>query len=175
MIVRPGIAIDFTCVFPAMREARHSNARQATTKHPNPMEERFRSPRSHIRTPKAIENHRRFQTRYQDSLVIAAAQRSRPSIDRAVRTCLSVNAGLCENHIMGNITLSLDEATVKRVRRIALERDTTLTAMVRDYLEKVASSDQALREQQARDIRESFAKFSKPMGGTDWKRDELYE
>ena len=76
---------------------------------------------------------------------------------------------------MGNITLSLDDNTVKRVRRIALERDTTLTAMVRDYLERVASSDQAHREQQAKDIRESFAKYSKPLGGKDWKRDELYE
>lgn len=76
---------------------------------------------------------------------------------------------------MGNITLSLDDSTVKRVRRIALERDTTLTSMVREYLEQVAASDQALREQQAKDIRESFAKFSQPLKGKNWKRDDLYE
>jgi predicted transcriptional regulator len=75
---------------------------------------------------------------------------------------------------MGNITLSLDESVVKRVRRIALERDTTLTAMVRDYLEQVAASDQALREQQARDIRAAFANYSRPLGGKDWQRDDLY-
>lgn len=76
---------------------------------------------------------------------------------------------------MGNITLSLDDATVKRVRRIALERDTTLTAMVRDYLEQVASSDESLRELQAKDICQSFARFSKPMGKKDWKRDDHQE
>ncbi|MEM0966839.1 MAG: DUF6364 family protein [Verrucomicrobiota bacterium] len=76
---------------------------------------------------------------------------------------------------MGNITLSLDDATVKRVRKIALERETSLTAMVRDYLTQVASSEEASRQQQARDLRESFARLSKPMGGADWSRDDLYE
>jgi hypothetical protein len=32
-----------------------------------------------------------------------------------------------------NITLSLDDKLVKDVRKIAVERDTTLTGLVRDY------------------------------------------
>jgi hypothetical protein len=76
---------------------------------------------------------------------------------------------------MGNITLSLDERTVKRVRRIALERDTTLTAMIREYLEQVAKGEDAMREQQARDLDKLFETMSCPMGGKDWKRDDLYE
>ena len=31
-----------------------------------------------------------------------------------------------------NITLSIDEEIVKKVRKIAVDKDTTLTAMVRD-------------------------------------------
>jgi len=42
-----------------------------------------------------------------------------------------------------NITLSLDDQLVKRVCKIAVERDTTLTGMVRDYLEKLADEDSA--------------------------------
>jgi len=38
-----------------------------------------------------------------------------------------------------NITLSLDERLVKEVRKIAVERDTTLTGLVREYLEKLAA------------------------------------
>ena len=34
-----------------------------------------------------------------------------------------------------NITLSLDDKLVKGVRKIAVERDTTLTGLVRAYLE----------------------------------------
>jgi len=37
-----------------------------------------------------------------------------------------------------NITLSLDDKLVKDVRKIAVERGTTLTGLVRDYLEKLA-------------------------------------
>ena len=33
-----------------------------------------------------------------------------------------------------NITLNIDEEIVKKVRKIAIDKDTTLTAMVRDYL-----------------------------------------
>ncbi len=76
---------------------------------------------------------------------------------------------------MGNLTLSLDDRIVKRVRRIALERDTTLTAMVRDYLEQVAQSEDALKKQQAKDMAKAFATLSQPLGGKDWKRDDLYE
>ena len=45
-----------------------------------------------------------------------------------------------------NITLSIDEGIVKKVRKIAIDKDTTLTAMVRDYLTAVASSDAAARK-----------------------------
>jgi hypothetical protein len=36
-----------------------------------------------------------------------------------------------------NITLSLADDLVKRVRKIAVDRDTTLTGLVRDYLTEV--------------------------------------
>ena len=39
-----------------------------------------------------------------------------------------------------NITLSIDEEIMKKVRKIAIDKDTTLTAMVRDYLTRVASN-----------------------------------
>ena len=41
------------------------------------------------------------------------------------------------------ITLRIDEEVMKKVRKIAMEKNTTLTAMVRDYLTSIASSDAA--------------------------------
>ena len=76
---------------------------------------------------------------------------------------------------MGNITLTVDDNTVKRVRKIALERDTTLTAMVRDYLEQVASSDKSMNLQRAIDLEHTFANLSANLKGKDWKREDLYE
>jgi hypothetical protein len=75
-----------------------------------------------------------------------------------------------------NITLSLEDQLVKRVRKIAVGRDTTLTGMVRDYLEKVAAEDAASgrkrREREALD--RSFQRFQFKVGKRTWKRADLY-
>jgi predicted transcriptional regulator len=75
-----------------------------------------------------------------------------------------------------NITLSLDDELVKKVRKIAVERDTTLTGMVRDYLERLAaesaSSGRRKREQEA--LERSFDRFRFSFGKRTWKRADLY-
>ena len=38
-----------------------------------------------------------------------------------------------------NVTLTLDDDLIKTVRKVAVERDTTLTAMIRSYLERMAA------------------------------------
>jgi hypothetical protein len=45
-----------------------------------------------------------------------------------------------------NITLNIDEEVVKKVQKIAIDKDTTLTAMVSDYLTSVANGDISERE-----------------------------
>jgi len=78
-----------------------------------------------------------------------------------------------------NITLSLDDKLVKEVRKIAVEQDTTLTGMVRAYLEQVAAehsnSDQKRREMEA--LEDSFKRFSVNLGygARTWKREDLYD
>ena len=76
-----------------------------------------------------------------------------------------------------NITLSIDENLVKEVRKIAVERDTTLTRLVRAYLEQIADehaqSGRKRRELEA--LRESFEKYQFNMGKRTWKREDLHE
>ena len=74
-----------------------------------------------------------------------------------------------------NITLSIDEDVVKKVRKIAIDKDTTLTAMVRDYLTSVAESDAAARREAAAKLRESVDRYSRDMGPRTWTRDDLYD
>ncbi len=75
-----------------------------------------------------------------------------------------------------NITLSLDENLVKNVRQIAVERDTTLTGLVRDYLEHLAAEQAASgrkrREREA--LERSFSQFQFRVGRKTWKREDLY-
>ena len=74
-----------------------------------------------------------------------------------------------------NITLNIDEDIVKKVRKIAIDKDTTLTAMVRDYLTWLADSHAAERRECIRLLEESFARLSRGMGQRNWTREDLYD
>ncbi len=76
-----------------------------------------------------------------------------------------------------NITLSLDDKLVKEVRKIAVERDTTLTGLVRTHLQELAaehaSSGRKRREMQA--LEKSFNTFQIRVGKKTWRREDLYD
>ena len=79
-----------------------------------------------------------------------------------------------------NITLSIDDEIVRKVRKIAADKDTTLTGMVREYLTSVANADtlahDAVTRKEATDkLRESWDKLSRSMGPRNWTRDNLYD
>ena len=74
-----------------------------------------------------------------------------------------------------NITLSIDDHVVRTVRKIAFNKNTTLTAMVRSYLESLAERDRLEREQAVRKLEDSVRRLSRPMGPHDWTRQDLHE
>jgi len=75
-----------------------------------------------------------------------------------------------------NVTLSLDDELVRAARKIAVDRDTTLTGMIREYLEQVAaenaSSGRKRREREA--LERSFERLKVKVGKRNWKRADLY-
>ena len=74
-----------------------------------------------------------------------------------------------------NITLRIDDEIAKKVRKIAINKNTTLTAMVRDYLTSIASRDSATRKADANKFLETFKKVSRDMGPQTWSREDLYD
>ena len=75
-----------------------------------------------------------------------------------------------------NITLSLDDQLVKEVRKIAVDRDTTLTGMVRDYLEQLAAENvtHGRRRREGDALERSFQQFRFKVGKRTWKRADLH-
>jgi post-segregation antitoxin (ccd killing protein) len=73
-----------------------------------------------------------------------------------------------------NVTLTIDEDLLLAARKLALDRNTSVNAMVREYLEDVTS--QAKRRAEARATLEKFFE-EKPvrLGGITWTRDDLYD
>jgi hypothetical protein len=76
---------------------------------------------------------------------------------------------------MPNITLSVDDKIIKKVRKIAVDKNTTLTAMIRDFLKSVAERDAVEKELVIKDLYKSFTMFSRDMGERHWTRAELHE
>ena len=76
---------------------------------------------------------------------------------------------------MSNITLNVDDEVIRKVRKIAIDKNTTLTAMVRDYLTSVANRDAGDRERAVKKLKASFKTLSRDMGRRKWTRESLYE
>ncbi len=76
---------------------------------------------------------------------------------------------------MSNITLRVDDEVIRKVRKIAIDKNTTLTKMVRDFLVSVAERDLEQRRQAVEQLEQSIEEFSRDMGGRTWRREDLYE
>ncbi len=76
---------------------------------------------------------------------------------------------------MSNITLSVDDAVIRKVRKMAIDKHTTLTEMVRTFLESVASRDEVAKQTAVAELNASFRELSRGMGRHGWTRDELHE
>ncbi|MCD6225372.1 MAG: hypothetical protein J7K32_07650 [Deltaproteobacteria bacterium] len=76
---------------------------------------------------------------------------------------------------MPNITLSVNDDIIKKVRKIAIDKNTTLTALVRDFLTTIAKQDVQHRKKAAEKIGESFKTKSRNMGVREWTREALHE
>ena len=76
-----------------------------------------------------------------------------------------------------NITLSLDEKLVKEIRKIAVDRDTTLTGLVRQYLTKLAEENAATgrRRREREALERTFQQVHFQVGKRTWKREDLYD
>jgi len=76
---------------------------------------------------------------------------------------------------MPNITLSVDDDIVRKVRRIAIDKNTTLTAMIREYLTSVAGRDDQIKHETISKLNRSFRTISRDMGQRKWSREDLHE
>jgi hypothetical protein len=75
---------------------------------------------------------------------------------------------------MKNITLSVDDAVLEKVRQIAAIQKTTVNALVRDYLTSVASREARWAEA-VRQMQELAAQSNMVVGPRDWLRDDVHE
>lgn len=78
---------------------------------------------------------------------------------------------------MTNLTITVNEQVLKKARMRALEEDTSVNAVLREYLKDYARADS---EQQQRVVERILtasreSKTGSGPGGRTWKREDLYE
>jgi hypothetical protein len=73
---------------------------------------------------------------------------------------------------MPDITLSVDDEIIKKVRKIAIHKNTTLTAMDREVLTSVATRDAQEKDEAVKKLQNSFVKLSSDMGPRKWSREK---
>ena len=77
---------------------------------------------------------------------------------------------------MANLTIVVDDGTLKKARMRALEEDTSVNAVLREYLEEYAGRRREQVEAARRIIEASReSRSGSGPGGREWKREEIYE
>ena len=73
-----------------------------------------------------------------------------------------------------NITLSVDDEVLERVRVIAAREKTSVNGLVRDFLRTLADTNDR-RAHARRRLAELSRESKAEMGQKTWKRDDLYD
>ena len=77
---------------------------------------------------------------------------------------------------MANLTIVVDDGTLKKARMRALEEDTSVNAVLREYLEEYAGRRREQVEAARRIIEASReSRSGSGPGGRKWKREDAYE
>lgn len=71
--------------------------------------------------------------------------------------------------------MTIDQKTLKQARKLALEKHTTLTAMVRKYLESLVVREELHKEEVIRKLEICFNNKRIRVGPRNWRREDLYE
>ena len=74
-----------------------------------------------------------------------------------------------------NLTLDIDEEIAAKVSKIAAAQDTTVAAMVAEYLTAMVDDAVTERKANAAKLMETFERLSRDMGPRTWTREDLYE
>ena len=75
---------------------------------------------------------------------------------------------------MPNITMAFKEDLLKKARKIAIDKDTTLTGLIRDYLQGLVEQEARLKEGSIDELMQLFHSSKAVVGPRTWTRDDLH-
>ncbi len=76
---------------------------------------------------------------------------------------------------MPNVTMSIDEALLKKAKKFAFDQDSTISDLFRVFLTDLARRDDCRREFIAEELDQLFEKSQAASGKKTWTRESLHE
>jgi len=76
---------------------------------------------------------------------------------------------------VSNITMSLDDELVKKARKIAMDKDTSITGLIRKYLQELVEQEELSNTTAAAELESLFRQSKAVVGRKTWSRDELHD
>ena len=73
-----------------------------------------------------------------------------------------------------NVTLTVDDRVLREARKIALDRNTSVNQMVREFLEQLVGEPDR-RKEALRKIEEFWRTHTVEVGPITWTRDDLHD
>lgn len=76
---------------------------------------------------------------------------------------------------MANLTLSIDSDLLKKSRKIAIDKDTSVNALVREFLEALVRREIITTDDVIIQLKDLYEKTSVQIDKRRWTREELHE
>lgn len=73
------------------------------------------------------------------------------------------------------LTISIDDALLKEAKKIAIDRDTSFSGLVRDYITELVEREERRRKLKIDELMYLFDNSPAAVGKITWTRDELHE
>ena len=74
-----------------------------------------------------------------------------------------------------NVTMAINEDLLKKARKIAIEKNTTLTALIRKHLESLVEQEEQNRARIVSELVELLDHSNAVIGRKTWNREDLHE
>jgi hypothetical protein len=76
---------------------------------------------------------------------------------------------------MPNLTLAIEEGVLKKARKLAVEKNTSVTELVRVFLKQLAAKEEQNTETVIAELRKCFRAPGVVIGPRTWRREDLHE
>lgn len=74
-----------------------------------------------------------------------------------------------------NLTMAIDEDLLKKSRKIAIDKNTTVTGLIRNYLNHLVEQEEKSKNEIIYELAELLDRSQAVIGEKTWVREDLYE